>query len=301
LPPLARPNDVIPFTYLEPSTLDEALQLLAEHGSEAKLIAGGTALVNFMKQRLVRPRFVIGLRALKPLAQVEEARGLRIGALTTLQSLATGESVRRLAPLLAEACSHVATVRIRSMATIGGAIAHADPNLDTPPALMAMDAQIIARSQRGQRTVPTDQFFTGYYETILAQDEIVTEILIPEQLTGSGTAFLKFLPATQDDYATVSVAARLALDGKGLISEPRVALGATATVPVRAKAVEAMLSGKVADATTFREAASMVLEAIDPIADFRGSAEYKRKMAVVHVRRALAAASAKATRPVGMG
>jgi aerobic carbon-monoxide dehydrogenase medium subunit len=291
---------VIPFTYLEPSTLDEALALLAQHGDEAKLIAGGTGLVNFMKQRLVRPRFVIGLRALRPLAQVEEADGLRIGALTTLQSLATGESVRRLAPLLAEACRHVATVRIRSMATIGGAIAHADPNLDAPPALMAMDAQIIAHSQRGQRTIPTDQFFTGYYETTLAQDEIVTEILIPEQPAGSGTAFLKFLPATQDDYATVSVAARLALDGNGIISEPRVALGAAAMVPVRAKAVEAMLSGRAADAATFREAASMVLDAIDPIDDFRGSAEYKRKMAVVHVRRALAEASAKAMRPVGV-
>jgi aerobic carbon-monoxide dehydrogenase medium subunit len=291
---------VIPFTYLEPSTLDEALALLAQHGDDAKLIAGGTGLVNFMKQRLVRPRFVIGLRALKHLAQVEEAGGLRVGALTTLQSLATDESVRRLAPLLAEACCHVATVRIRSMATIGGAIAHADPNLDTPPALMAMDAQIIAHSQRGQRTIPTDQFFTGYFETMLAQDEIVTGILIPQQLAGSGTAFLKFLPATQDDYATVSVAARLALDGNGIILEPRVAVGAAATVPVRAKAVEAMLCGKVADATTFREAASMVLDAVDPIADFRGSAEYKRKMAVVHVRRALAEASARAMRPGGL-
>ena len=163
--PLPGPNDVIRFTYLEPSNLDEALALLAQHGEEAKLIAGGTGLVNFMKQRLVRPGFVIGLRALKPLAHIEEAGGLRIGALATLQSLATCKLVRRAAPLLAEACGHVATVRIRSMATIGGATAHADPNLDTPPALMAMDGQIVVRSQRGQRTIPIDQFFTGYYET----------------------------------------------------------------------------------------------------------------------------------------
>ena len=289
---------MIPFTYLEPSNLDEALALLAQHGDEAKLIAGGTGLVNFMKQRLVRPRFVIGLRALKPLAHVEEEGGLRIGALATLQSLATCEPVRRSAPLLAEACGHVATVRIRSMATIGGATAHADPNLDTPPALMAMDGQIVARSQRGQRTIPTDRFFTGYYETVLAQDEIVTEILVPKQPAGCGTAFLKFLPATQDDYATVSVAARVALNGNGTVAEARVALGAAAMVPVRARAVEAALSGKAADEKTFQEAASLVLNAIDPIADFRGSAEYKRKMAVVHVRRALAEASAKARRPV---
>jgi carbon-monoxide dehydrogenase medium subunit len=271
------------------------LALLAQHGDEAKLIAGGTGLINFMKQRLVRPRFVIGLRALKPLAHIEEERGLKIGALATLQSLATSEPVRRFAPLLAEVCGDVATVRIRSMATIGGAMAHADPNLDTSPVLMAMDGQIVTRSQRGQRTIPTDLFFTGYYETVLAHDEIVTEILIPKQPAGSGTAFLKFLPASQDDYATISVAARVALNGNGTVAEARVALGAAAMVPVRASTVEAALSGRAADEKTFREAASLVLNAIDPIADFRGSAEYKRKMAVVHVRRALAEASAKAS------
>ena len=266
------------------------------------LFRSGTGLVNFMKQRLVRPRFVIGLRALKPLAHVDEEGGkeeggLRIGALATLQSLATCERVLRSAPLLAEACGHVATVRIRSMATIGGATAHADPNLDTPPALMAMDGQIVARSRRGPRTIPMDRFCTGYYETVLAQDEIVTEVLVPKQPAGCGTAFLKFLPATHDDYATVSVAARVALNGNGTVAEARVALGAVAMVPVRARAVEAVLSGKAADEETFREAASLVLNEIDPIADFRGSAEYKRKMAVVHVRRALAEASAKARRP----
>jgi aerobic carbon-monoxide dehydrogenase medium subunit len=281
---------VIPFSYLEPSSLDEALALLARYGDEAKLIAGGTGLINIMKQRLARPGFVIGLRALKDLARVTEANGLRIGALTTLQSLATDDTVRRSAPLLAEACGHVATVRIRSMATIGGAIAHADPNLDTPPALMAMDARIVALSRRGQRIIAIDQFFTGYYQTILAPDEIVTEILIPTQPAG-GTAFLKFLPATQDDYATVSVAVRLALNADGTVAEARVALGAAAMVPVRARTVEAMLTGKAANETTFRDAASLVLSAIDPIADFRGSSDYKRKMAVVHVRRALAAAS----------
>ena len=288
---------MIPFTYLEPSSVDEALALLARHGGEAKLIAGGTGLVNLMKQRLVRPRFVIGLRALKPLAGIVENGGLGIGALATLQSLEVSAAVRRNAPLLAAACHHVATVRVRSMATLGGAVAHADPNLDTPPTLIALDAQIVARSQRGQRKIPADQFFTGYYETVLEPDEMVTEILLPAQPAGSGTAFLKFLPATQDDYATVSVAARVALGANGTIAEARVALGAAATVPVRAAAVEAALPGRAADEKTFRDAAPLVLEAIDPIADFRGSAEYKRKMAVVHVRRALAQAAAQAKRP----
>jgi carbon-monoxide dehydrogenase medium subunit len=288
---------VIPFSYLEPSNLDEALGLLTEHGDAAKLIAGGTGLVNFMKQRLVRPRFVIGLRALRSLADVREDGGLAIGALATLQSLATSQLVRRAAPLLAEACAHVATVRIRCMATIGGAMAHADPNLDTPPALIAMDGRIVAHSPRGERTIPSDGFFTGYYTSVLAPDEIVTGIVIPRQPAGSGTAFCKFLPATQDDYATVSVAARVALNGDDAITEARIALGAAAMVPVRARAVEAALAGKAADDAAIREAASLVMEAIDPIADFRGSAEYKRKMAVVHVRRALAEAVARARPP----
>jgi carbon-monoxide dehydrogenase medium subunit len=285
---------VIPFTYLEPSNLDEALALLAQHGDNAKLIAGGTGLVNLMKQRLVRPAFVIGLRALEPLTSVAENGGLTIGALATLQSLTTSECVRRSAPLLAEACGHVATVRVRSMATLGGALAHADPNLDTPPALIALDAQVVARSQRGERRIPVEQLFTGYYETVLQPDEIVTQITIPAQPNRSGRAFLKFLPATQDDYATVSVAARIALAENGRIAEARVALGAAAMVPVRAMSVEIALAGKAADETIFRDAAPLVLDAIDPIADFRGSAEYKRKMAIVHVRRALVAAAAMA-------
>src|SRR6185437_7590987 len=127
-------SDVIPFTYLEPSSLEEALEILARYGSEAKLIAGGTGLVNLMKQRLVRPAYVIGLRALNPLGGIAENGALRIGALATLQSLATSTLIRDRASLLAETCGHVATVRVRSMATLGGAVAHADPSLDTPPA-----------------------------------------------------------------------------------------------------------------------------------------------------------------------
>jgi aerobic carbon-monoxide dehydrogenase medium subunit len=287
---------VIPFTYLEPTCLDEALALLAQHGEEAKLIAGGTGLVNLMKQRLVRPDFVIGLRAIRSLAGISEKNGLRIGALATIQSLEVSEVVRRRAPLLSEVCGHVATVRVRSMATLGGAMAHGDPNLDTPPALIAMDGQIVARSPRGERTIAVDRFFTGYFETVLEPDEIVTELLIPEQPPSSGAVFLKFLPATQDDYATVSVAARIALGADGTIREARVALGAAAMVPVRAREVEAALSGKASGEKMLRDAALLVADAVDPIADFRGSAEYKREMAVVHVRRALIEAAAKAKR-----
>ena len=289
---------MIPFSYVEPASLDEALALLAQHGEDAKLIAGGTGLVNLMKQRLVRPSVVIGLRALKPLAGIAENSGLEIGALATLASLEAAPAVKRKAPLLAETIHHVATVRVRSMATLGGAMAHADPFLDTPPALIALDAQIVARSARGERKIAVDKFFTGFYETVLAPDEMVTQILVPEQPKGAGAAFLKFLPATQDDYATISVAARVTLGAQGAIAEARVALGAAATVPVRASAVEAALAGKTPDEKAFRDAAALVQDAIDPIEDFRGSASYKRQMAVVHVRRALAEAAGRA-KPAG--
>ena len=285
---------MVPFLYLEPASLDEACALLSAHGDEAKLLAGGTGLVNLMKQRLVQPGVVIGLRALKSLEGVAAEGDLRIGALATLYALETSSLVKQHSPLLAETLRHVATVRVRAMATLGGAMAHGDPHLDTPPALIALDARIRVLSQRGARDIPIDQFFTGYFETVLRPDEMVTEIVIPPQPEGNGWSFVKFLPATHDDYATVSVAARLTLGRDGLIRDARIALGAMGLVPVRATAAETALRGMTPDAASFRQAASLVAEAVDPIANFRGSVEYKRAMAVVHVRRALAQAASRA-------
>lgn len=282
-----------PFIYLEPTSLDEALEFLARHGDEAKLMAGGTALVNLMKERLVEPAIVIGLRAIKHLTRVEEQGVLRVGSLATLQALATSATVQAAAPLLAEACGHVATVRVRSMATLGGALAHGDPHLDMPPAVIALDGRISIRSRRGQREVPADQFFTGYFETALEPDELVTDIVLPAQPAHSGAAFIKFLSATQDDYATVSVAVRVVLDESGAMSDARVALGSIGLTPVRAVTVENALHGRLPGDAVFREAAALVLDAIEPIANFRGSVAYKRDMAVVHVRRALAQAAAR--------
>ncbi|MPZ41521.1 MAG: xanthine dehydrogenase family protein subunit M [Rhizobiales bacterium] len=279
-----------PFSYLEPDSLDEALDLLGRHGDDAKVIAGGTALVNFMKNDLVEPRFVIGLRRLKHLQAMTEDNGLRIGALTTLRTLETSPTVAGYAPLLAQACRLVATVRIRMMATLGGAIAYADPALDTPPALMACDASFTVQSRREARTVPAYQFFTGILETVLAPDELVTEIVVPRQPTGCRTAYIKFLPATHDDYATVSVAARVAVaDGK--VVDARIALGAVGATAVRAAAAEELLAGKEPNAANFRDAAQAATADLEPLKDIRGSPDYKRKMAAVHVVRALQAAT----------
>lgn len=283
-----------PFTYFEPETLDEALALLRTHGDECKVLAGGTGLINLMKHGLVRPRTVIGLRLLAELKGVQTGGGVRIGALTTLHTLETSSLAKAEIPLLARACHHVATVRVRVMATLGGAVSHADPHLDTPPALIALDGRIIVRSHRGQREIAADQFFKGYYETVLEPDELVTEIKVPPQPTGNGTSFIKFLPATHDDYAMVSVATRVTLDANGCIADARVALGAMGWTPIRARAVEKALLGMRPGTEGFREAAFLVKEEVDPLDSIRGSVEYRREMAAVHVLRAVTEATSLA-------
>ncbi len=284
---------MISFTYLEPADIDEALAALARYGEEAKVIAGGTGLVNLMKQRLVQPTYLIGLRRLAGLSGMHYDGALRIGALCSHRKVETSSLVQTHASLLAETFQHVASVRIRTMATIGGALAHADPNQDPPPALMVLDARARLRSQQRTREVSLGEFFTGYYETVMAPDELITEVIIPPPPAGSGAAFVKFLPQTHDDYATVAVAARVTLDG-GRITEARVALGAAAATPLRATAVEDALRGQVPTPPVLREAAVLVADAVDPTLDFRGSAAYKRDMAVVFVRRALEHAAARA-------
>ena len=284
---------MISFTYLEPAEIDEALELLARYGDEAKVIAGGTGLVNLMKQRLVQPTYLIDLRRLTGLSGMHYDNALQIGALCTHRTIEISSLVRNHVPLLADTFRHVASVRIRTLATIGGALAHADPNQDPPPALMVLDARVRLRSQQRTREVSIAEFFTGYYETVMEPDELITEVIIPPPPAGSGAAFVKFLPQTHDDYATVAVAARVTLDGDR-IAEARVALGAAAATPLCATAVEDALRGQAPTPTVLREAATLVADAVDPTSDFRGSAAYKRDMAVVFVRRALAQATAQA-------
>ena len=196
-------------------------------------------------------------------------------------------------PLLTETFQQVASIRIRTVATVGGALAHADPNQDPPPALLVLDARVCLRSQQRDREVAISDFFTGYYETVMEPDELITAVVIPSQPAGSGAAFLKFLPQTHDDYATVAVAARVTVDSDRII-DARVALGAVATTPIRTTAVENALRGETPTSAVFREAAALVAEAVDPTSDFRGSAAYKRDMAAVFVQRALVQAVERA-------
>jgi aerobic carbon-monoxide dehydrogenase medium subunit len=278
-----------PFEYRTPKSLKEVHANLKEFGSDAKLVAGGTALIIMMKQRLVRPSCLISLRSVRGLNGIElQNGGLRIGGLATHRQLETSPLIRRRLPMLAETYHHVATLRVRNMATVGGGLAHADPNQDPPPSLIALGATLKATSANGSRVIPMDEFFKDYYETVLNPDELITEVMVPKLPPNSGAAYIKFLPRTADDYATVSAAAVLTLDKSNkTIADVRIALGSVGVTPIRATAAEAVLRGQPLKTEAFAEAGEKAKEAVDPISDFRGSAGYKKDMAAVFVRRAL--------------
>ena len=282
---------MIDFQFHHPASLDEALELLNCHGDDARLMAGGTALVLQMKQRFSQPAHVIGLRRLAGsdgLADIEEADGtLRIGALTTLHRMEDSPLLRDRVPLLAETVHRVATRRIRSMATIGGALVNGDPNQDPPPTLIALGATVELASSRGTRTCPVEDLFVDYYETDVRPGEVLTALDVPVPSAAARGAYLKFLPRTADDYATVSVATVLTLDDDGLCRDLRIVLGAAGTTPLRAYAAEDLLRGQQLTDDAIRAAADTVPDAVDPLEDFRGSADYKREMAGVFTRRAL--------------
>ena len=287
------------FDYRAPRTIDEVLALLAEHGDDARVIAGGTALVTMMKQRLVRPEVLVSLRDVEGLTGIQAAKGeIRLGALTTHREAELSPLVNEHSPVLAETYRRVATVRIRHMATVGGSLAHADPNQDSPVTLMALDARVEIRKTGGKREVPLAAFFRDYYETALEPGELITAVAVPPLPAASGGAYVKFLPRSADDYATVAVAAIVTLEsGGGRIREGRIALGSVAPTPIRARAAEALLAGSQPDDERVLAAVGeAVKQAVDPLTDHRGSAEYKREMAAVMASRALTQACAAARR-----
>lgn len=278
------------YEYHAPATLAEAIEVLARLGPDAHVMAGGTALVLLMKQGLVRPAHVVGIGRLAELRGIarDGDGSLRIGALATHREAERSPFVRAHCAALGEAFGKVATVRIRNQATVGGNLAHADPAQDPPPMLLALDAEVVIASPHGERVVPLDGFFRGYFETVLEPGELLVAVRVPLLLRGSKATYLKFLPRTADDYATVSVAARLRLDADGRVADVRVALGAAGPTPLRARRVEGALAGELPTRERVREAAALVREEVDPLDDARGSAAYKREMARVWTERALA-------------
>lgn len=279
-----------PFTLESPDSLDEVLELLSRNGDAAKLIAGGTGLINLMKQRLVFPEMLVSLHRVPDLGYVEVGdHELKVGAGTSLATIERHSLVRTHLPMLASALAEVASPRIRANATLGGAVAHGDPHQDTPVALIAYGAEVSARSKQGTRSIPLDTFYTDFYETALDANEVVTEVRVPIPPSNHAACYLKYLPRSAEDYATVAVGGAVTLDAQGQVDSARIALGSVASTPVLAMAANAVLKGQSLQSERVRaKAADAVAEAIDPMSDSRGSAEYKREMAVVFTRRALA-------------
>jgi carbon-monoxide dehydrogenase medium subunit len=275
------------FAFETPTSLDEALEMLETYGDDARPMAGGTALVNFLKQGLIAAGHVVSLERIPDMARIAvQSDGLHIGALARHRDVETSPVVKEHAPLLAEVYRRVATVRIRNMATVGGGLAHADPAQDPPLGLLALDASVRLVSRSGERIVPVRDLFTDYYETVIQPAELLTEVIVPPQPPGAHATYLKFLPRSEDDYATVAVAALAEVDD-GVCRRLRVAIGAAAPTPIRASNAEDALQGKPISTAAIRAAAEGTAEEVDPLDDFRGPADYKRDMVVVLARRAL--------------
>ena len=288
---------MIDFEFYHPTDLDQAFALLDEHGDDARLMSGGTALVLQMKQRFSQPGHVIGLRRIPGLSSIEGTAdgSIRIGGLCTQRQVENHPLVAERLPLVATAYRHVATPRIRNMATVGGGLAHGDPNQDPPPALIALGASVLlSSSSGGQRVLPAEEMFLDYFETDVRPGEIVTGLIVPPAPDGAGTAYLKFLPRTADDYATVSVAAVVTPDEAGNCQDIRIVLGSVGLTPIRATAAEDALRGQPLTEDNIRASAALVPDAVDPLDDHRGSAEYKREMTGVFTRRAIAQAMTNA-------
>src|SRR5437016_3646898 len=276
---------VHPFEYAAPETLAEALALLREHGAEAKVLAGGQSLVPLLNYRLARPRLVVDINGL-PLAGVRVDNGsLQLGALTRHHELEELPEIARSAPLLPEVARLIGNVRVRSLGTVGGSLAHADPAAELPMAVVALDARLTLASASGSRTVPARDFFTGYLSTALAPDELLTAIQVPVTL-GMGWAVEEFARRA-GDFAVVAVAAGVSLDRRGRVDDARLALGGVADRPVRATAAEDVLRGQEPSAERLARAAEVVRERLDPQSDAFASGAYRRLLAGVLTRRAL--------------
>ncbi|GIW08437.1 MAG: carbon monoxide dehydrogenase [Dehalococcoidia bacterium] len=282
------------FEVLRPRSIEEAVAQLATYGEDGRPLAGGTALALLVKQRLVQPTALVSLAEIPELVGVRrEADGLHIGAMTRHAAIERLAGEDGVPALLVETYRRVATRRIRNQATVGGGLAHGDPAQDPPAALLALDAIARVVGPAGERTIPLDQFFVDYYETALRPGEILTEVIVPPQPARSAGVYLKFLPRTVDDYATIAVAVRLSLAGRTL-ADVRVALIAAGSIPMRARAVEQLLEGEVPRHGLLHEAGDLAKSIVDPLDDVRGSADYKREMAAVFVHRAIEAAVERA-------
>jgi carbon-monoxide dehydrogenase medium subunit len=278
------PVNVPAFAYRPASSLGEACRLLAELGSGAKVLAGGTDLLVKMKQRRLTPSYLVDLKGIPGLDYIHyvEGEGLRIGALATIESVKRSPVVRKRYPLLHQAAAYMATVAIRNRATLLGNICNGSPSAEMAPSLIALDAQVRIVGTAGERTIPVESFFTGPGSTVLASDEIAAEIMVPEPPSGSAGVYEKH-SLRRMDVAMVGVAALVvpkpgADGGAGACGDIKIVLSAVAPTPIRAGKAEHILRGRVPTEDAIGEAARAAAAESRPITDIRGSAESRRQL-----------------------
>jgi carbon-monoxide dehydrogenase medium subunit len=282
---------VIPaaFDYKAPTTVDEAVRAISEAGEDGKVMAGGQSLLPVLRLRMAAPETVIDLGRVAGLSGVrEDGDALVIGAMTTHYEITRDPMIATHAELLARTMATVADPQIRHRGTFGGALAHADPAGDIGAAVVAMDAEMVVAGMTGRRTVPASEFFVDYFTTALEADELLVEVRVPK-LTGWGAHYEKF-NRTAQAWSIVAVAATVRVDG-GTIAEARVGLTNMGPTPVRARAVEQALVGAPATADSIRSAAEHAAEGTSPPSDANADADYRRHLAGVLTRRAVAAAA----------
>jgi CO/xanthine dehydrogenase FAD-binding subunit len=293
------------FEYLAPATIEEALAVLAQHRDEAKVLAGGQSLVPLLNYRLARPRVVVDINAL-PLDRitVSHASGgyggsrqgppisITLGALTRHATLEESPELARACPLLSEAAALIGNVRVRTLGTLGGSLAHADPAAELPMAMVALDARFSVAGRQRRRTIAARDFFTGYLTTALGPDELLVDVEIP--LSRDTGWAVEELSRRAGDFAIVAVTALIHLDARGHVDDARMAFGGVGPTPVRVPPAEDLLLGAEPTPDRLAEAAGAARDALDPQSDAFVSGAYRRLLAGVLARRALSRAVARA-------
>jgi len=276
------------FEYRAPSSLAEALDLLREHGDDAKVMAGGQSLIPLLKLRFAAPSILVDIGRVPGLTgMVSESGGLRIGARTRHVDVERDAGLDGAWPILRETAPQIADPLVRNRGTVGGSLCHADPQGDWGAVMLALDAELVAVSAGGERVIPAVEFFQGPFTTVLRPDEVLTEVRIPATPAGrrAGGTYLK-LERKVGDFATVGVAVQVRLDGDRI---ERAGIGLTAVGPNNLKAVDAerSLAGREPTPEAIAEAARMAADAAEPKDDIRGSAAYKKDVVRVFVQRGL--------------
>jgi len=278
---------MLPFALLKPTSFDEAIQLLSLDPDNSKPIAGGTALMLMMKSQIFTPTQVISLRNITDSSYIRtEPNGeLKIGALSKLSDLENSDLVAKYAPVISHAMIKLSNVRVRNSATIGGALSHGDPHMDLPPILSCLAANVHTISPSGRRTIPVENLYIGYYETCLEPNELIYEVSLPANISPY-SSYIKCTTRSADDWPALGVAVNITVKANHVESS-RIFMGSIADTPTRLIELEKRLSGKELTSDLLTSVADLVSEEIDPVSDHLGSADYKRALAKVYVKRAL--------------